>query len=258
MIPKDRDPDAGSGESCTPKKGRFRLPPALSRWLWRCRGQIPGGRARSWIGNDEKIVWDDEGKSVLSPPGKDSVIVDVAEPEEPKIVVSLPLENTVVGPPVNMAFSQKGDIGLVANSIDVVQDGGALKQVPDDRIYAIDMKANPPKLAATIKGGRQPSGLSISPSGNMALVANREDKSISVLSINGTDVKVTDRIAMGDSVAHLAIAPDGKHALAVKFPAHKAALLDIAADGKVTYNKYDIATGFGPTMSTSPRTASSR
>ena len=60
------------------------------------------------IGNDEKIVWDDEGKAVLSPPGKDSVvIVDVAKPEEPKIVVSLPLENTITGPPVNMAFSTR-------------------------------------------------------------------------------------------------------------------------------------------------------
>jgi hypothetical protein len=58
------------------------------------------GRASPFlvIGNDEKIVWDDEGKPVLSPPGKDSVvIVDVAKPEEPKILVSLPLENTVVG-----------------------------------------------------------------------------------------------------------------------------------------------------------------
>jgi DNA-binding beta-propeller fold protein YncE len=110
----------------------------------------------------------------------------------------------------------------------------------------IDLKPNPPKLAGTVKGGKQPSGLSISPSGNMALVANREDKSITVLSINGTDVKVADTIAMGDSVAHVAIAPDGKRALAVKFPAHKAALLEIGADGKVTYNKYDIATGLWP------------
>jgi DNA-binding beta-propeller fold protein YncE len=144
-----------------------------------------------------------------------------------------------------MAISPNGDIALVSNSIDMVQDGGALKQVPDDRIWVIDMKSNPPKLAGTVKGGKQPSGLSITPSGDMALVANREDKSISVLSIHGTDVKVTDTIAMGDSVAHVAISPDGKHALAVKFPAHKVALLDIA-DGKVTYNKYDIATGLWP------------
>jgi DNA-binding beta-propeller fold protein YncE len=198
------------------------------------------------IGNDEKIVWDDDGKPVLSPPGKDSVVIlDLAKPEEPKVLANLPLENTIVGPPVNMAISPAGDIALVANSIDVVQDGGALKQVPDGRIYVIDMKANPPKLAATIKGGKQPSGLSISPSGNMALVANREDKSITVLSINGTDVKVTDTIAMGDSVAHVVFSPDGKRALAVKFPAHKAALLEIA-DGKVTYNKYDIVTGLWP------------
>lgn len=198
------------------------------------------------IGNDEKLTWDDEGKPVMSPAGKDSVvIVDLAQPEEPKIIANLPLENTVVGPPVNMAISPNGEIALVANSIDMVQDGGALKQVPDDRIWVIDMKSNPPKLAATVKGGKQPSGLSISPSGDMALVANREDKSITVLSIHGTDVKVTDTIAMGDSVAHVAISPDGKHALAVKFPAHKAALLDIA-DGKVTYNKYDITTGLWP------------
>ena len=83
----------------------------------------------------------------------------------------------------------------MADSVDVAKDGDALKQVPDNKVYVIDLKANPPKLAATITVGKQPSGLSISPSGKMALVANRGDNSISVLSINGTDVKVTDTIA---------------------------------------------------------------
>src|ERR1044072_391395 len=79
----------------------------------------------------------------------------------------------------------------------------------------------------------------------MALVANRGDNSISVLSINGTDVKVTDTIAFPDSVAHVVFTPDGKRALAVRFPAHKISVLDIAGD-KVTYNKVDIATGLWP------------
>jgi hypothetical protein len=35
-----------------------------------------------------------------------------------------------------MAISPKGDIAPVANSVDLVQDGVALKQVPDDRIWA--------------------------------------------------------------------------------------------------------------------------
>jgi DNA-binding beta-propeller fold protein YncE len=198
------------------------------------------------VGLDEKVLWDDDGKTVLSPPGKDSVlIVDLANPEDPKIVATLPLENSVVGPPVNLDIDPTGSVALVANSVDVVKDGDALKQVPDNKIFVIDMKANPPKLAATITGGKQPSGLSFSPSGKMALVANRADNSISVLSVNGTDVKITDTISFPDSVAHVIFTPDGKHALAARFPAHKVSLLDVNGD-KVTYNKVDFPTGQWP------------
>jgi DNA-binding beta-propeller fold protein YncE len=198
------------------------------------------------VGLDEKVLWDDDGKTVLSPPGKDSVlIVDLADPENPKIAATLPLENTVVGPPVNLDIDPTGSVALVANSIDVVKDGDALKQVPDNKIFVIDLKANPPKLAATVTGGKQPSGLSFSPDGKMALVANRADNSVSVLSVNGTDVKVTDTVSFPDSVAHVVFTPDGKRALAVRFPAHKVSELDING-GKVTYNKVDLPTGQWP------------
>jgi DNA-binding beta-propeller fold protein YncE len=198
------------------------------------------------VGNDEKLLWDDNGKPVLSPPGKDSVlIVDLANPLDPKIVANLPLKNSVVGPPVNVDIDPTGSIALVADSVDVVKDGNALKTVPDDKIYVIDLKANPPKLAATITGGKQPSGLSISPSGNLALVANRADKSISVLSIKGTDVKLIDTVPMGDEVSHVAFTPDGKRALATKFTAHKISLLDVDGD-KVTYTKLDLPAGLYP------------
>jgi len=198
------------------------------------------------VGLDEKVLWDDDGKTVLSPPGKDSILlVDLADPENPKIAATLPLENSVVGPPVNLDIDPSGSVALVANSVDVVKEGDALKQVPDNKIYIIDLKANPPKLAATITGGKQPSGLSFSPDGKMALVANRADNSVSVLSVNGTDVKVTDTISFPDSVAHVLFTPDGKRALAVRFPAHKVSVLDIN-DGKVTYSKIDLPTGQWP------------
>jgi DNA-binding beta-propeller fold protein YncE len=198
------------------------------------------------VGIDEKVTWDDDGKTVLAAPGKDAVlIVDLANPEAPKIVASLPLENSVVGPPVNVDIDPTGSVALVADSVDVVKDGNALKQVPDNKIFVIDMKAEPPKLAATITGGKQPSGLNFSPSGKMALVANRADNSVSVLSVNGTDVKITDTISFPDSVAHVMFTPDGKRALAVRFPAHKVSVLDVVGD-KVTYNKVDLPTGQWP------------
>jgi DNA-binding beta-propeller fold protein YncE len=198
------------------------------------------------VGNDEKVSWDDDGKTLLAAPGKDSVlIVDLANPESPRIVATLPLKNSIVGPPVNLDIDPTGSIALVADSVDVTKDGDALKQVPDNKIYVIDLKASPPKLAATVTGGKQPSGLSISPSGKMALVANRGDNSVSVLSINGTDVKVTDTISFPDSVSHVVFTPDGKRALVARSPAYKLSVLDIAGD-KVTYNKLDLPTGQWP------------
>jgi DNA-binding beta-propeller fold protein YncE len=173
------------------------------------------------------------------------LIVDLADPESPKVVASLPLKNSVVGPPVNVAIDPTGTVALVADSVDVAKDGEALKQVPDNKIYVIDLKANPPKLANTITGGKQPSGLSFSPDGKMALVANRGDNSVSVLSVDGTDVKVTDTVSFPDSVAHVQFTLDGKRALAVRFPAHKVSILDVAG-GKVTYSKVDLPTGQWP------------
>ena len=173
------------------------------------------------------------------------LIVDLAKPEDPKIIATLPLKNSVVGPPVNLAIDPSGTVALVADSIDVVADGSALKMSPDNKVYVIDLKASPAKLAATVTVGKQPSGLSISPDGKLALVTNRADNSVSVLSINGTDVKVIDTVAMGDSVSQAVFTPDGKRALVTKFPAHKVSLLDVNGD-KVTYNKLDLPTGLWP------------
>jgi DNA-binding beta-propeller fold protein YncE len=198
------------------------------------------------VGNDEKIVWDDAGKPILSPDGKDSIlIVDLANPLAPKIVANLQLKNSVVGPPMNLAIDPTGSIAIVADSMDVVKNGDALKMVPDDKIYVIDLKSNPAKVINTITAGKQPSGLSINATGTLALVANRADKSITVLSINGKTVKVIDTIAMGDEVSHVVFTPDGKHALATKPAANKVALLDVVGD-KVTYTKRDLLTGLYP------------
>ena len=197
------------------------------------------------VGNDEKLLW--EGKGARhTPKGKDSVeILDLANPENPKVIASLPLKNSVIGPPVNLAIDPTNSIALVADSIDVTQDGDKLKMGPDNKVYVIDLKANPPKLANTITVGKQPSGLSFNSAGNLALVTNRVDKSVSVLSIKGTDVKVIDTVDLGGIVSHAVFTPDGKRALVSKFNDHKVSLLDINGD-KVTYNKLDLPTGQWP------------
>ena len=47
----------------------------------------------------------------------------------PKTIVDLPLMNTIAGPPVNLAITPDEKLALVANSLNVVDEGGTLKQV---------------------------------------------------------------------------------------------------------------------------------
>jgi DNA-binding beta-propeller fold protein YncE len=198
------------------------------------------------VGNDEKPGTDAQGKPVINPTGNDTVVIfDLAKPEAPKMVVSLKLENSIVGPPVNLAISPNGSIALVADSLTVAEENGVRKTVPTDKVWVIDMKANPPKLAGTVTVGKQPSGLSFSPKGDMALVANRAEGTVSVLKIDGTNVTQTGTVPIGPGVAHVQITPDGKHALALKSPENKVAILDIDGD-KITYNKLDIPTYLFP------------
>jgi DNA-binding beta-propeller fold protein YncE len=198
------------------------------------------------IGNDEKPGTDTQGKPIVNPTGNDTVlIVDVARPEAPKIVATLRLENSIVGPPVNLAISPNGNIALVADSITVVEENGTRKTTPTDKVFVIDLKASPPRLAGTVTVGKQPSGLSFSPKGDLALVCNRADGTISVLKIDGTNVTQTGTVQISPGVAHVVFTPDGKRALAVKSPDNKVAVLDIDGD-KVSYNKLDIATYLFP------------
>ena len=203
------------------------------------------------VGNDEKVAFND-GKPVLSLPGKDTVsIIDIRDQTKPRIVVNLPLENSVFGPPTNLAITPDGKLALVANSFDVIKDGDTLKSVPDNKLFVIDLTASPPTVIATIQTGKQPSGMTINRAGNLALVANRADNSVSVLSISGKTVAVVGTVALAPADAPsqqpsaVAITPDGKRALVAKATANKVALLDI--DGTtVTYKGYDMLTGVFP------------
>jgi len=206
-------------------------------------------------GNDEKQNWDANGKAMTNPPGKDTVsIIDIHDRTKPRIVASLPMMNTVVGPPVNLAITPDQHLALVANSLDWVKDGDSWKGAPDNKLYVIDLTMSPPAQIATVEVGEQPSGLAINRQGNLALVANRADNSVSVLSINGKEVKVVDTVSVhseapntpaSEQPSSVAFTPDGKRALVAKFAADKVGLLTIDGE-KVTYSKYDMATGLWP------------
>ena len=121
------------------------------------------GAARAQLlitGNDEKVSFDENtGRTINRPPGKDTVsIIDIHDPTKPRIVANLPLMNTIIGPPVNLAITPDQHLALVANSLDWVKDGEGWKGVPDSKIYVIDLTAPPPAQIGTVEAGKQASG----------------------------------------------------------------------------------------------------
>src|SRR5882762_4992643 len=201
------------------------------------------------VGNDEKPGWDEGGKPITREPGHDTVsVIDISKPDMPQVISTISLTNSIAGPPTNLAVSPSGEIALVANSMEPITQGWAHRLDPDNKVFLVDLKADPPKITGTIAVGKQPSGMAISPKGDLALVTNRADGTISVLSIRGKDVLVVDTVTVGtgtDSASAVAITPDGKRALAAKAAANKVALLSING-GKVTYDKRDLPGGIFP------------
>jgi len=93
------------------------------------------------VGNDEKVGWDDAGKAVFSPPGKDTVsIIDIgSDPLAPRVTANLQLMNSIFGPPVNLAITPDERLAIVANSMTWVPEGSGWKPTPDNKLYVTDL-----------------------------------------------------------------------------------------------------------------------
>src|SRR5438128_379463 len=98
------------------------------------------------IGLDSKYAYREQGQVTLQPGPRAVLVMDISNPAEPRIRASLPLANSLLGPPTNLQITPDGKVGLVANSVVHVQEGGAWKAQPDDKLFVIDLDANPPKL----------------------------------------------------------------------------------------------------------------
>jgi DNA-binding beta-propeller fold protein YncE len=198
------------------------------------------------IGLDRKAISGSEGPANGAPGNDEVLIMDVSTPAKPAIRARLTVPNSVQGPPTNLQVTPDGKLGLVANSVNYAADGNGFKVAPDDRVFVIDLVAIPPRLADTVTVGKQPSGLAISRKGDFALVANRNGRSVSVLSIADGKVSLLGDVALDEQADAVAIAPDGKRAFVCLNVANRVGVLTI--DGqKVTYDKaMDIPVAFNP------------
>ena len=197
--------------------------------------------------NDNKLVLVNGVATVQRNPAPDTVaIIDLKE-FPPKILAEIEAPVSVVGPPLSVAITPDESLALVTAAMKI-DPHDPTKQVPDNRLSVIDLKATPPAVIATLETGKGPAGLSINRQGTLALVANRSEGTVSVFSLSGKDVQNVGTVPVGDEktgVSHVAISPDGKTALVTRDGDSMVSVLTI--DGtKVEYTKRDLTVGMRP------------
>ena len=195
-------------------------------------------------GNDNKALLVD-GKLTIDPNGVQSVsIIDIGA-YGPKLRATVEVPNSIFGPPTNLAITPDEKLALVAEAVHLDPGASPPKFVPSDVVHVIDLEASPPRIVDSVRVGMQPSGMAIHPSGRLAIVANRAETSVSVLSIRGKTVRFEGKVDTGEGVTHVVFTPDGKRALVNKFTSHKVSFL--AIDGMtVTYTGPDLPVGQFP------------
>jgi DNA-binding beta-propeller fold protein YncE len=197
--------------------------------------------------NDNKVVLVNGVSTVVQNPPADTVAIIDLQQFPPKILAEIEVPVSVAGPPLSVAITPDESLALVTAAMKINPDDPT-KQIPDNRLSVIDLKASPPTVIATLETGKGPAGLSINRQGNLALVANRAEGTVSVFGIKGKDVTGLGTVKLGDEktgVSHVAIAPDGKTAIVTRDGDSFISVLSID-DTKVEYTKRDMSAGQRP------------
>ena len=205
--------------------------------------------------NDTKIVnVDGVNKIVENPPPDNVTIIDLGV-SPPKVVGQLNAPGSVVGPPQSVAVAPDESIALIAASTKI-DPTDPKKTAPDNRLSVIDLKASPPAVIATLELGSSPAGVSFSPDGKLALVTNRGEGTVSILTVNGKTVTATGKIQLGDAKSGpsgVAFLPDGKRALVTRDGDHRISVLSVNG-AKVEDTQAYLVAGIRPyDISVSPK-----
>jgi len=211
-----------------------------------CAFPFQAGAQLAVSANDAKVV-NVDGVSVVQSGATDTATIIDLGASPPKVLGEVKAPASVVGPPQSVAIAPDESIAIVTASTKI-DPADPKKTASDNKVTVIDLKANPPAVIATLEAGMGATGVSFSPSGTLALVANRDEGTVSVFTVSGKTLTAAGKISLGDAKSgpcHAVFLPDGKSALVTRDGDHKVSIL--AIDGNtVTDTKKFMVGGYRP------------
>jgi DNA-binding beta-propeller fold protein YncE len=197
--------------------------------------------------NDNKAVLVDGANTVPANPAPDTVTIIDLNVSPPKVLGEINVPASVVGPPSSVAVAPDESFAVVTAATKL-DPADPKKTVPDNKVSVIDLKASPPALLAMVEAGAGAAGVAINRAGNLVLVANRSEGSVSVFTVSGKALTAVGKVQLGDAKSGpsaVSFSPDGKTALVTRDGDNKISVLNI--DGsKVEHAKRDVHAGLRP------------
>ena len=144
--------------------------------------------------NDNKQINTAGVGSVVRDAAPDTVSVIDMGVFPPRLLGEVQAPNSVVGPPSSVAVAPDESFALVSSAMKK-DPADPSKLVPDNRLSVIDLKAR--KLVQTVEAGAGAAGVAINRAGTLALVANRNEGTVSVFTIQGMTLSPAGKIALG-------------------------------------------------------------
>lgn len=193
--------------------------------------------------NDGKMVRVDGVSTYPSPSAPDSLAVINASVFPPRVKSVLGgIAHTVQGPPQAVAVTPDGRLAIVGAPSRYDYKAG--KEIFGNYLQLVDLNGTP-RLIGQVALPGHPNGLAINRQGTLLLAASI-DGSLYVLSIAGTNVRLTDRIRLSSGrLASVSFTHDGKAALVSMRDEGAVAVLDVQG-GRLKPSGQRISTGLAP------------
>ena len=197
--------------------------------------------------NDNHTVIDDAANQVAPNPVRpDSVdIIDAAQ-SPPRIVQTIEVPGSVVGPPFAVWVAPDSSWAIVTAATKA-EPGAKFGIAPDDRVSVLDLSSTPAKITQSLTAGAGATVLRVSPDGSLALICNRTEGTVSVFKVDQKHLEPAGKIDLGkqSGPSSVIFLKDGKTALVTRQFDNQVSLLHI--DGTaITVDKRPITTGVGP------------
>lgn len=140
----------------------------------------------------------ENGKPVgMKDPKPDNVsVIDLSQPT-PRVLATVDVAFSDIGPPTAITFAPDGRFALVTSSTRP-EPSAPDRAVPDDRVSVIDLSSSPPRVVQEAHAGAGATTVRITPDGKLALVADRMAGTISLFTIANGRLEAAGKVDLGN------------------------------------------------------------